>query len=125
MTESWFELTETWYGSDWRPPRPSQLAYGDDDSTCDEDQKDRDRQVGLLLEVLEAFTGSRRSAEKDRAQEEENRNSGHDEGHDLEKHRPPSGLFSRDDAYPMLAIYTPHRAGRRQVTSSFRKKPPP
>ena len=72
--------------SECRPPRPRQLACGADYNASDEDQKDRHRQVGLLLEFLEAVVDPRRSLEKHRAYEEEYRDSSGGEGHNLENH---------------------------------------
>ena len=55
--------------SERRPPRPSQLAYGDDDNAANEEQKDRDGQIGPFLEFPEAAADRRRSSEKYRAHE--------------------------------------------------------
>src|SRR5947207_15747313 len=72
--------------SECRPPRPRQLACSADYNTSDEDQKDRHRQVGLLLEFLEAVVDPRRASEKHRAYEEEYRDGSGGEGHNLENH---------------------------------------
>src|SRR6266496_242316 len=68
------------------PPRPYQLANGEYHNTSNQKQKDRDCQVGLLLEFLEPFVDPRRSPEKDRTNEEKERDSGGHEGYDLENH---------------------------------------
>src|ERR1700730_4884956 len=61
------------------PPSPSQLAERECDNTSNQDQKDRDGQVGLLLELLEAFADPCRSSEKNCAHEQKNRDRGGDE----------------------------------------------
>ena len=73
--------------SERRPPRPDQLAGGKNDHAGDEEQKDRDRQVGLLLEFPKTFIDPRRSSKKDRAYEEVKRDGGGEEGYDFEDHR--------------------------------------
>src|SRR5882672_7087349 len=52
-----------------RPPCPRQLYDSDRDHASDEEQKDRNRQIGVPLEILEAFVDPRRSPAKDRTQE--------------------------------------------------------
>src|SRR5436190_15532689 len=86
--------------SEWRPPRPDQLARGDGHNARNQKQEYRDRQVGLLLEFFEAFIDLRRSPEEDRAYEEENGDCGSKEGDDFEDHCPRQSCCAKEPSPP-------------------------
>src|SRR3982074_1681880 len=88
----WDDETTAKVATSRHPPCPRQFYYGDRHDAPDEEQKDRDRQVGVPLEILEALGDPRRSPAKDRAQEQKNRDGGGQEGDDLENHSVPSIL---------------------------------